>query len=434
MKNKPDITIIGIGYVGLTLAVTLADLDFNVLGYDLQSDVVAHLNNGESHILEPGVDEVLKARVDRNLSFTHSLPDQLQGVVIICVSTPVAMDGSTNLTNLKLATETIATRIHEEALVIVRSTVPVGTARGIVSPILRAVNPQVRLASCPERTIQGQALSELKSLPQIVGGIDDVSLQSALELWRQVSDQVVPMTSLESAEMVKLINNSHTDLIYSFGNEVALMAQHLKLDPMELIQAANQDYPRPNLARPGFVSGPCLSKDSYLLLNSLEDHGYKPALVSNARQLNRNMPSTVAQHFIEALKTGHQSVKGAKVLVCGFAYKGWPITDDTRDSPAIPIVKMLLESGVEVYGHDYVVPEERISAFGAHVVSNLEKGFEGVQGVFVLNEHPSYRSIDIGRLAGTMGSPGIIYDSWRVLDVAAIKSIKGIRYMSIGYG
>jgi len=434
VKTKPNITVVGVGYVGLTLAVTLADLDFTVLGYDVQPNVVDYLNRGESHILEPGIDEVLSTRAGRNLSFATTLPDELTGIVIICVSTPVTIDDSANLTNLKAATEAISTRIQKETLVIVRSTVPVGTGRGVVLPILQAVQPQVLMASCPERTIQGQALSELTSLPQVVGGLDYASLQLASEFWGQVTQRVVPMTSLEAAEMVKLINNSHTDLIYSFGNEVALMAQHLQLDPMELIQAANVDYPRPNLARPGFVSGPCLSKDPYLLMNSLDGHGYKPPLVANARQLNRDMPEAVAQHFIQGLKAEQHSVKGSKVLVCGFAYKGWPVTDDTRDSPTIPIVKTLIDSGVEVYGHDFVVSEDRLSSFGVQPVHDLEEGFTGIQAALVVNEHPGYRSLDIGGLARTMSSPSIIYDCWRVLDADAIKSVPGVRYMSIGYG
>ena len=203
---------------------------------------------------------------------------------------------------------------------------------------------------------------------------------------------------------------------------------------MELIQAANLDYPRPNLARPGFVSGPCLSKDPYLLLNSLAGHGYKPPLVTNARQLNRDMPEAVAQHFIQGLKAERKSLKGAKVLVCGFAYKGWPITDDTRDSPTIPIIKTLIESEVEVYGHDFVVPKDRMSSFGVQVVPDLEEGFAGAQAALVVNEHPGYRNVDIRGLARTMEFPGIIYDCWRVFDADAIKSMGGVRYMSIGYG
>ena len=428
------VTIVGMGYVGLTLAATLADLEFQVRGYDIQSNVIGQLNQGRSHILEPGVEDVLKAHAGKNLTFTDALPEVLSGIVIVCVSTPVTEELAPNLDNLKSAIEAIAKCVQPETLVIIRSTVPVGTCRDLVLPILQASCPSVRLASCPERTIQGKALSELRNLPQVVSGLDEASIGTATEFWQRVTHRVVPMSSLEAAEMVKLINNCHTDLIYSYGNEVALMAQRLNLDPTELIQAANLDYPRPDLARPGFVAGPCMSKDPYLLLSSLAHTGYEPQLVAGARSLNRGLPAVVAQHFVDGIRESSGRISNTKVLVCGFAYKGWPITDDTRDSPAIPIVAALNNLGLDVFGHDFVVTDDKIASFGAKAVSGLEEGFKGAGGVLFVNEHPGYRDLDIGNLSETMNLPGVVYDCWRVLNPESVTATPGVRYMSIGYG
>ena len=155
-----------------------------------------------------------------------------------------------------------------DTLVVVRSTVPVGATRAIVLPELAARWPAPRLALAPERTIQGQALRELEELPQVVGGLDAASGEAAAELFSRLTRRVVRVSSLEAAELVKLVNNCHTDLIYGYGNEVALLAERFGLDPLEVIQGANLEYPRPDLAKPGFVGGGCLSKDPYILLSA----------------------------------------------------------------------------------------------------------------------------------------------------------------------
>ena len=434
LDSKPDVAVVGMGYVGLTLAVTLADLGFKVWGCEREPRVVEQLNQGQPQIFEPDVEEVLRAHIGRNLTVQASLPEGFSGVVIICVSTPVGPDHNPDLGNLRAAAESVADCIGEGALVMVRSTVPVGTCRSMVLTALQAKNGRAHLASCPERTIQGRALRELRQLPQVVGGLDEISTQKAVAFWEGVTSSVVAVSSLEAAEMVKLINNSHTDLIYSYGNEVAMMAQHLNLDPMEVIGAANLDYPRPDLARPGFVAGPCMTKDPYLLVSSLNGTGYVPRLVLGARKTNEELPEAVAKSFVQRLENHTGGVAGAKVLVCGFAYKGWPVTDDVRGTPTFPIVKELSRYPLQLYGHDYLVPQETISASGVEYVGDLRQGFEGARGVLFVNEHPDYRRLEISELAATMEPPALLYDCWRIFDSRTLESVPGVRYGGIGYG
>ena len=434
MSDKPDIGIVGLGYVGLTLAVTLADLGFRVWGYERQLEVVEKLKKGQSHIFEPGVNEVLQAQLGHGLFIDTTLPDRFSGITIICVSTPIASEKNPDLRNLCEATEQVTEAITDGSLVIVRSTVPVGTCRKILLPLLRAKHKEVRLAFCPERTIQGQALRELRELPQVVGALDMTSAQLAAKLWEQVTRRVVLISSLEAGEMVKLINNSHTDLLYSFGNEVAMMAQGFSLDPTELIRTANVGYPRPDLARPGFVGGPCMSKDPYLLLTSLDGSGYVPRLAGAARAINEELPLLVGRHLVDILKGFVGDMDSAKVLICGFAYKGWPPTDDMRGSPVVPIVNALRQYPLRLYGHDFLVPSETIEACGVIPETDVTKGFKDARAVLFVNEHPSYSELEILGLVQRMTHPAVIYDCWRMFDARSFESEAGIHYAGIGYG
>src|SRR5258706_92801 len=251
------IGVVGMGYVGLTMAVALARKGFTVHGVDASPAVLAALSEGRAHLFEPGVEEGLAAFRGERLLVGRELPAAGVDRVMICVSTPTSpATHAPELETVRAAARHVAERCAPDTLVIVRSTVPVGASRGVVLPELTARwGAQARLAFAPERTIQGQALRELEELPQVVGGVDAASRDAAAALFSRVTRRVVPVGSLEAAELVKLVNNCHTDLIYAYGNEVALMAERWGLDPLEVIRAANLDYPRPDLARPGYGGG-----------------------------------------------------------------------------------------------------------------------------------------------------------------------------------
>jgi UDP-N-acetyl-D-mannosaminuronic acid dehydrogenase len=292
---------------------------------------------------------------------------------------------------------------------------------------------RARLAMCPERTIQGQALRELEELPQVVGGLDDASGELAEALFSRLAPRIVRVSSLEAAEAVKLLNNCHTDLIYSFGNEVALLAERLSLDPMELIRAANLDYPRPDLARPGFVGGGCLSKDPYILMASAESVGHEPWLIGNARRLNEHVPGHVARRFLDLLEQTRGRVDGARVALLGFAYKGWPPTDDMRGAPVVPMLDVLREAKLTLIGHDFLVTADVIRKLGVAPCS-LDEAFDGTDGALVITDHPDYRRLDVGAVLPRMRRPALVYDCWRVLPADAVRRVEGIRYASIGLG
>ena len=424
--------VVGLGYVGLTLAVTLAKKGFTVFGADRVPRVVEALAAGRPHLFEPGVEEAWRAFLGERLHVATALPRAPLDAIVLCVSTPVeSATHAPDLEGLRAAARAVAAGCAPDTLVIVRSTVPVGASRGVVLPELLARWGRARLAFCPERTIQGQALRELEQLPQVVGGLDDASAEAAAALFARVTPRVVRVSSLEAAELVKLVNNCHTDLIYSFGNEVALLAERAGLDPLEVIRAANVDYPRPDLSRPGYVGGGCLSKDPYILLASGKALGHEPWLVGRARALNEYLPGHVARRFLALLGQARGGLDGARVALLGFAYKGWPPTDDMRGAPVLAMLEVFREARLTLVGHDFLVAPQIIRDLGVEP-RPLEHVFDGADGVLVVTDHPEYAKLDLGAALAQLRRPALVYDSWRILDEAAVRAA-GIRYAAIGY-
>jgi UDP-N-acetyl-D-mannosaminuronic acid dehydrogenase len=421
------IGIIGMGYVGLTLAAAMARNGYEVHGVDSQQSVLDSLSRGQPHIFEPGVAEAFAELIGKNIFVASQLPPDPVDAVIICVSTPV--DESTHepyLRNIGAAAEHVAQRCSPTTLVAVRSTVPVGTSREVVLPSLVDAWGSARLVMAPERTIQGQALRELVELPQVVGGLDEESLELGCALFGGLAKQVVPVSNLETAELVKLTNNCHTDVIYSFGNEVAMLTERLGLDPLEVIRATNLNYPRPDIAKPGYVGGGCLSKDPYIMLSGAKRSGHVPQLIRAARTLNEGLPLHVANRVVELMST----VGGTTLAVLGWAYKGWPPTDDTRAAPIVTMMPVFTAAGLRVLGHDPMVSNDVIRRYGGEPVGLLA-GLRSADAVLVITDHPDYRNLDVTEsLAGS--SVRLMFDSWRIFDAATITAC-GVRYASLGF-
>jgi UDP-N-acetyl-D-mannosaminuronic acid dehydrogenase len=423
------IGVVGMGYVGLTLTAALAKAGHTVHGVDVQQSVIDSLAQGRPHIFEPGLEEVFSDFVGSRIFVSDKLPPDGLDAAIISVSTPV--DEAThqpNLANLAAAARNIAAWCAPDTLVVVRSTVPIGTTRSVVLPALVERWGEAKVVMAPERTIQGQALRELVELPQVIGGLDDASLLAGMDVFGQLSQELVPVSSLEAAEMVKLSNNCHTDLIYAFGNELALIAETHGLDPLEVIRATNLHYPRPDLAKPGYVGGGCLTKDPYIMIDSCGDR--EPFLVRRARELNEYMPVHVAHTVTNMLREMRGSTVGARLAVLGWAYKGVPATDDMRGTPIASMQPVFAEAGVTVLGHDPVVRDEVIRAYGGQPVS-LDKALTDVDAVLVVNDHPDYRAIQVDT-AFAASRPLFVYDSWRCLDADGLAAL-GVACTGLGF-
>lgn len=423
------ICIIGVGYVGLTLGVVLADRGFEVVGYDVNKDRVKKLQNGEPTFYEKGIDILLKKYINKNFRVTNKIPDVDFDAFIISVGTP--FDNKTErpvLDQLIHGTKEVATMLTDNSLVIIRSTVPVGATRGVVKPLLDKTGKRYYLAFCPERTAEGVALKELVELPQIIGGMDNESVERAFALFRKVTPTIVEVESLEAAEMIKLINNCYRDLNFAFANEIALICERLKLNPFKTISAANLGYSRSNVPKPGLTGGTCLRKDPYILADFAKRNGYEAKLITAGRKLNDYIPNHIAKKIYEHTISAKKECKQSKIFITGFAYKGDPENNDIRDSLTINLVEEFKKLGfVNIFGHDFVVDFENLNAIGIDTCS-IEEGFNQADCVVFANNHKAYGTLDIENLILKLNKNSIVIDCWHNFDPEPFKALKDIAW------
>jgi len=430
------VCVIGLGRVGLTLAVTLADVGMEVMGVDIDKATVASLLEGRPHFYERGLETRLKKLLGQRLTISHELAGDQYSAYVIAVGTPV--DNSTRrviLEPLTRAVEEVAQHFSEGSLIVLRSTVPVGATRQIALPLLEAQRRPFHLAFCPERTLEGEGLVELRQLPQIIGGLDQESVDRAASFFSWVTDTTVRMPSLEAAEMIKLIDNSFRDVNFAFANEIALIAEGLKLDGAELIRLANLGYPRNSIAPPGFVGGACLSKDPYILAGSAADIGCEARLTLAARSVNESLAAHVVDRLQRALTGVNKRLEDCRVFVAGLAFKGQPETDDLRDSPAVALAECLQNGRYSptIYGHDFVASPGVIRKAGITPCS-VREGFEGADVVIFMTNHPGYARLDLQDLTPLMNKPAVLFDGWHIFDPADVRSLSGVIYGGLGVG
>ena len=432
MKIK-RICVVGLGYVGLTLSVVLSEKSFEIYGVEADKSVVDRLNNFNPHFHEKGLDVLLKKFLNRIMFISQNIPEKKMDVFIICVGTPLNKKTKKPIMDYVIrASEEVAKNLYDGSLVVLRSTVPVGTTRNIVKPILDKSGKKYCLAFCPERTAEGAALKELRNLPQIIGGIDEESIDSALDIFRKVTPTTIEVSTLEAAEMIKILDNSYRDVNFAYANEIALICERLGLDVLELIMSANMGYPRTNIPIPGFVGGACLEKDPHILVDFAARSGYEPKLIKCCREVNENLPLHVADKIIAKLdKLGKP--KTSKIFITGFAFKGQPETDDIRGSLTIELLNKLKECGYKnIYGHDFIVAKEELEKLGIEVCS-IGDGFKNSDCVVVATNHLSYSELNIEQLCSLMNKPSLLIDIWRVFESKIVKA-SGIVYGGVGIG
>jgi nucleotide sugar dehydrogenase len=433
------IAVLGLGFVGLTLAVVLADAGFEVLGIEAREDVAELLQQGKPHFYETGLANQLRSHAGRGLQVRSRLDSQECDVYIISVGTPVDENQQPVMSYVDKACRDIAGVLKPGDTVMLRSTVPVGITRNFCLPLLEKVSglkggKDFSLVFAPERTIAGKALKELRTLPQIIGALDAQGAEIAAAIYREITPTIVMTDSLEAAEMVKLVNNAFRDTIFSFANEIALVCERFGLDAVEIISAANEGYPRDPvpLPSPG-VGGVCLKKDPYLLKATALSKGLEPWVLGNSRRVNEYMPEHVFNKFLRFCDVHGRKPAETKVFVVGFAFKGWPETSDMRDSSTLDLVERLRQVSAKIWGFDPVVTSDALEAIPGVQSCSLEEGFAGADCIFVMNNHPSYENWDLHALLRSMEQPGLFVDGWRIFRSDDIARVEGIRYSSISH-
>jgi nucleotide sugar dehydrogenase len=430
------VCIVGLGYVGLTLAIVMAEVGFDVVGVETRADVAEQLGRGEPHFFEPGLKQRLQALVSQErLRIAPRLPrGERFGVYIITVGTPLGDDGKANLKTIERASREVAEHLQDGALIIMRSTVKLGSTRKIVLPILGKSGVSFDLAFCPERTIEGQALVELRTLPQIVGGNTLSANIRAAQLFQFVTPTVVRVADLETAEMIKLIDNTQRDVHFAYANEVARICDRVGISASEVISAGKLGYPRTNLPIPGPVGGPCLGKDTYLLVESLSELGVTPEMAVAARRLNELQAHESVAHILKTTGGFPDFPRQPVVCLMGLAFKGRPATDDLRGTTARLILSALKEAypNAKWRGFDPVVPQDAIRAFGLDPAPSMAVAFEGTHLAVIANNHPDFAAMPLDALCARMARPGLVYDFWNNFNAAEVALPNGVGYMALG--
>lgn len=332
MQKK--ICVMGLGYIGLPTASLLATKGFPVHGVDVRPEVVDQLNRGEIHIVEPGLDILVKSAVHSG-NFKASLTPTSADIFIIAVPTPFKEDHQPDLSYVEAASKTIAPFVKKGDLVILESTSPVGTTEKIKS-WMQIQNPQlqnVHYAYCPERVIPGRILQELVENDRVVGGMDEASTQKTAEFYRSFVEGKVLTTDARTAEMCKLTENSFRDVNIAFANELSMVCDALNINVWELIRLANH-HPRVKILQPGpGVGGHCIAVDPWFIVAASPSQA---KLIRTAREVNDSKPHWV----IEQVKLALQTLGPDPLIAClGLSFK--PDIDDLRESPALEIAKTL---------------------------------------------------------------------------------------------
>lgn len=437
--EEKTIAIYGLGFVGLTLAATFANVDMSVVGVDVDQSRVDELKIGRAPFYEKGLDSLLlSAATKKTIRYTSDPQEFPADVHIVSVGTPVDGEGKPDLHGVRVVAETIAGVLKRGDLVIFRSTLPVGTMRLVVLPILEKEGlkggENFSLAFAPERTVEGKALEELRSLPQIVGGLNQASTNQASGVFRLITKTIVEVESLEAAEMVKLINNTFRDLIFSFANEVAGLCEPHNLNAFKLIQSANDGYPRDKvpLPSPG-VGGTCLSKDPYIYSNPIEAPERRPVLGIASREINRQGASVVLSKIQRFCSVTRTDISEVKILLVGLAFKGMPATSDTRNSVALELVASLPPEAL-IQVKDFIVPETEIRALGLTVAKGELDTLVPASNVLIfMNNHYRNNQFNVVEALRGNSSPVLFFDGWNMFDQREIESLSHVHYATMGY-
>jgi UDP-N-acetyl-D-glucosamine dehydrogenase len=385
--------IVGLGYVGLPLAVELARAGYRVLGFDVSPEVVEGLNEGRSHVKDVTDEQLLKAKECGRFSATTDMarlsePDAIS----ICVPTPLSKFKDPDVSYIVAATEAVKKRLRRGQAIVLESTTYPGTTREILLPALEGTGLRVGkdffLAFSPERVDPGNPSYGTRNTPKVVGGITPDCQKVAVALYQPAIDTLVPVSTTEAAELVKLLENTFRSVNIGLVNEMAIVCDKLGVNVWEVIDAAATKpfgfmkfLPGPGLG------GHCIPIDPHYLAWKMRGLNYKTRFIDLAGELNTEMPMFWVRKLSEALNTQGKAVQGASVLVLGVAYKR--DIEDIRESPALDIIRLLEGQGAKVSYFDPHVPQFRENGRDYHSVELTPERVSAADCVMVVTDHTS---------------------------------------------
>uniref|UniRef100_A0A7C4PVZ1 Nucleotide sugar dehydrogenase n=1 Tax=Bellilinea caldifistulae TaxID=360411 RepID=A0A7C4PVZ1_9CHLR len=389
------VAILGMGYVGLPLAVVFAEAGFEVTGIDLVESKVAALNRGESYILDVPQEQVKRLVEQGRLKATTEYAAlQAADAVSICVPTPLRKTGDPDLSFIVSAAEGLAPYAHAGMVIVLESSTYPGTTRELVLPALcarpgLAIGENIFLAFSPERVDPGRKDWTTYNTPKVVGGITPHCTEVAAAWYGEALQTVVPVSSTEVAEMAKLLENTFRMINIGLVNELAIMCNRLKVDVWEVIEAAaTKPFGFMKFTPGPGLGGHCIPIDPLYLSWKLKSLNYTARFIELASEINTNMPRFVVGKVQDALNDHHKPLRDSKVLVLGAAYK--PDVDDLRESPALDVIHLLREKGALVRYHDPYIPVIDHNEYHLETVDDLLGAVGEADCVVIITNHSVY--------------------------------------------
>jgi UDP-N-acetyl-D-glucosamine dehydrogenase len=396
IKDKSAIvSIVGLGYVGLPLAVAFAEAGYRVLGVEILKRRVDAVNRGESFIGDVSNERLTKLVKSKKLEATQD-QSRLKEVdtISVCVPTPLTKTKQPDLSYVIFESQEIAKYLKPGQLIVVESTTYPGTTREICLPLMEKkglkVGKDFYLAFSPERIDPGNFEFNLKSIPKVVGGVEPESTRMASLLYQQIFDKVHAVSSAEAAEMTKVFENVFRSVNIALVNEIAQLCHAMGVSIWEVIQAASTKpygfmpfYPGPG------VGGHCIPLDPYYLADKARQYDFHTRFIELAGEINERMPYYVVERIMETLNDHGKSIKGANILVLGIAYK--KDVGDQRESPSLKLIDLLLKQGAKVEYNDPYVPETvYLKNFNKKSVDVTQENLAKVDCVIIATGHTNY--------------------------------------------
>lgn len=386
--------VIGLGYVGLPLAVEFAKAGFDVTGIDLNEEKIRLLNEGVSYVQDVSGEDLRRAVKSGRLRGVIGF-DAIEGLdsINICVPTPLSKTGDPDISHIHSAVQEIEKRMAPGKLVILDSTTYPGTTDEVILPMLSQnglrVGVDFFLAFSPERVDPGNPVYKTKNIPKVVGGVTAACTEHAMLLYGACMDQLVPVSSTMVAEMVKLLENTFRSVNIGLVNEIALMSHALGINVWEVIDAAATKpfgfmpfYPGPGLG------GHCIPIDPFYLSWRARQYGFEARFIDLAGQINGYMPNFVVSRIADALNDRERSIRGSRILALGVAYKA--NTNDIRESPALDVIDLLLKRGAIVEACDPHLRDEDVETVGCPLREPTAETLRRADLVVILTNHKDF--------------------------------------------
>jgi len=422
------IVVIGMGYVGIPAAALFADVEgFSVVGIQRRSKrsgwKIDWLNEGKNPIGgdEPGLSELIQKVVKKG---TFRVTDDFSecsdaDAILIDVQTPTDEKGIPHYESLKEVSKQVGNHMGKDVLVIIESTVAPGTTENIVKPILEEesglqAGTDFSLVFSYERVMVGRLLKNIVYLPRIVGGIDKESTRRGVDLYKNIVKETIHPTTVLTAEMAKVVENTYRDVNVAFANEVALLCESLEVDVFDVRKLVNtlpndpsnpSSNPVRNMHFPGAgVGGHCLPKDPWLLKYGVDTYGkfkVEPHVIVKSRELNMWMPTHTADLLEEGLKDAGKKLQGAKIAILGVAFM--ENSDDTRNTPAKTLYEILEKKGAKPVLHDPYIRD-----FELPFTKDFNEVISNADAIVIVTKHKEYLNLDLSSIKNKMNTPIII--------------------------